>query len=424
MGFVQEQSQTGSKKSQANGHSSVRAPDVLSALALVIPQLKVVLLDNDRVINAVNSITANVTGPTLRAKAFPTNVDSKFLTVLEELTKLPQASKLWKKDVSDALNDSRFFTMPLEMVQKHWLAILQAFTQSDKDRMPELLSRLTPPTSAGIVFGVGATSARNEADRKAQLNLRRITILILASPIDTFAQNFGTIYEKLTELLSATQTSSPSAATRADVFILMRALFLKMSPIHLAPVWPMVNAELQSALLSILPDAADHEKYSNASVIQACKTLDTLTALDVEDFQLHEWLFISDTIDAVYKSPSSVSISLVDSIADKLSAISDGGDSSNDAIMAYDGRNVMSTPGGGKRRKPMMDDLLQRMGMDIWDMRAMQKQDFATKVLSPFLGQLSVLSFEATYGMFGPDLQSCLLGPLKDLFEDAGDALT
>src|ERR1700755_2824302 len=105
----------------------------------------------------------------------------------------------------------------------------------------------------------------------------------------------------MAELFSATPTSSPSSATRADLFMLMRALFLRVSTVHLAPIWPMVNSELQMALSSILPDTVHFDRYSNASVIQACKVLDLLTTLDLDDFQLHEWLYITDSIDAVYQ---------------------------------------------------------------------------------------------------------------------------
>src|SRR4051794_30194112 len=231
MGFLQEPSQPNALQTQ--GSTNI---DFLSALAMVIPQLKLILVDNDRVQNAINSITANVTGPTIRAKAFPSNIDRRFLAVLEQLTKVPQAAKLWKKDVGDALNDNRFFAMPLEHVHESWVPIMEVFIHNDYDRMLDLVSRIPAPSTAGIVFGVGATSARNLADRTAQLNLRRIGLLVLSSPMDNFAQSIKVINEKIGELMSATTTSQPSAATRADVFLLLRALSLKLSPIHLAPL--------------------------------------------------------------------------------------------------------------------------------------------------------------------------------------------
>jgi len=345
------------------------------------------------------------------------------LDVLQQLTKTPQAAKLWKKDVADALNDSRFFSMHLPLIKEHWLSILRDFMHNDKDRLPELLSRLVAPATAGLVFGVGATSARNEADRRTQLNLRRIALLVLASPEDAIAKNIGSILEKLSELSSATPTSSPSSATLGDVYMLLRALFLRTSPIHLAPLWPLVNTELQSALSSILPNSsAAPDRYSNSSILQAAKLLDLLTTLDQDDFQLHAWLFITDSIDAVHR-PTDGSVpplALVDAVADGLSAEAsvnpevDGNDS------APVPQNIAINSNGQKVRRPVLDGMLDSLPMDAADLRAMQKQDLAVRVLGPFFGQLSLLCYEATYGMVEPDVQYCEDGLLRDMFEDAG----
>jgi hypothetical protein len=417
MGFLQEPSQPNAAQTQGQGLSN--NIDFLSALAIVIPQLKLILVDNDRVQSAINSITANVTGPTIRAKAFPSNIDKRFLAVLEQLTKVPQALKLWKKDVGDALNDNRFFTMPLDHIQESWMPIMEVFIHNDYDRMMDIVSRIPAPSTAGIVFGVGATSARNLADRTAQLNLRRISFLVLSSPKDNFAQSIKVINEKIGELISATPTSQPSAATRADVFMLLRALSLKLSPMHLAPLWPMINSELQSALSSVIPESQEYDKYTNASVIQACKLLDTLIALDLDEFQVYEWLFISDTIDAIYRPQGWKPLALVDSVAENLGRLSVEADAVADAPSAQPGAG----PTGGKLRRPILDGMLATVAMDAADMRAMQKQDLAVKLLRPFFGQLSLLAFEATYGMLATDLQACMDGLLKDLFEDGDGEL-
>jgi hypothetical protein len=375
-------------------------------------------MENDRVQNAVNSITANVTGPTLRARAFPSNIDRKFLALLYELTKIPQASKLWKKDVSDALNDSRFFMMPLDLIEEHWLSIIHEYIRNDNDRLPEFLSRIPAPTTAGIVFGVGATSARLDADRRTQMNLRRIALVIMASPTDAFAQSITSIQEKLVELLSATATSSPSSATRTDIFLLMRVIFVKVSTVHLGSIWPILTSELQSALLSVLPESDDFEKYSNLSVIQAAKLLDTLVVLDLDEFQLHEWLFITDTIDAVYRAPDTSPLALVDSLSESLAGLTVESDLPEDSTAK---NAVLSSANGVELRRPILDVLLESEALDLADLKAMPKQDLAVRILKPFFGQLSLLAFEATYGMLRPDMKRCLDGIIKDVFEDSGD---
>jgi hypothetical protein len=373
----------------------------------VVPRLQLILTENERIGTAVSSISTNVTGPTIRAKAFPSNIDKAFLDLLLQLTKLSQGAKSWKKDVADALNDARFFAMPIDLVQDRWTPILRQLAINDKERMPELLSRLTAPTTAGIVFGVGATSARMEADRKTQLNLRRIALLVLSSDEDTFVPNLRSLEEKLMELLTATPSSSPSSATRSEIFMVLRALVLKTSTVHLAPLWPIINTELQTAILSILPENSNYEKYNTMSVVQACKVLDTLVTLNLDDFQLLEWLFITDTIDAVYRPANVAATSLADGVAEALGSV------------ATDSHNTspshVTSEQSTKLRRPFLDPML-KMLEEEGSVREMPKADVAARVLRPFFGQLSIWAFEGVYGMGGVDLQACEGGLLEDLF--------
>ncbi|QDS71284.1 hypothetical protein FKW77_001115 [Venturia effusa] len=419
MGFLQEPAQPGLTKDRSamNGASNRSAGprNFVSILASVVTRLQLILVDNERISTAVTSISTSVTGPTIRAKAFPSNVDGNFLDLLYQLTKLPQGSKAWKKDVADALNDTRFFTMPIELVGAQWTQILRQLSIADKDRMPDLLSRITAPTTAGIVFGVGATSARMEADRKTQLNLRRIALLILSSDEDTFVPDIRGLEEKIVELLTATTTSSPSSATRSEIFMVLRALTIKTSSVHLAPLWPIINTELQAAMLSIVPTNRDgvkedraREKYGIDSVIQACKVLDTLVTLSPDDFQLHEWLFISDTIDAVYRPSSVAATSLADEIAEALGSVS---------IDTQSYTTHTGSSGGGMRR-PCLDPMLHSLEEEGTILSELPRQVIAAKVLRPFFGQLSIWAFEGVYGMGGVDFEACKRGLLQDLFVD------
>lgn len=387
----------------------------MSILASVVPRLQLILADNERISTAATSISTSVTGPTIRAKTFPSNVDSSFLDLLYQLTKLPQGAKAWKKDVTDALNDARFFTMPIELVEARWTQILRQLAITDKDRMPDLLSRITAPTTAGIVFGVGATSARMEADRKTQLNLRRIALLILSSDEDTFVPNIRGLEEKIVELLTATPTSSPSSATRSEIFMVLRSLILKTSSVHLAALWPIINSELHAAILSIVPTNRDggkedkeKEKYDIDSVIQACKVLDTLVNLNPDDFQLHEWLFITDTIDAVYRPSSVAATSLSDEVAEALGSVSI--DSHSHPHTTHTGLS------GDGLRRPCLDSMLKSLEDEGMILQELPRRVVASRVLRPFFGQLSIWAFEGVYGMGGVDRVGCEGGLLRDLF--------
>ncbi|KAK8124747.1 protein dopey [Apiospora kogelbergensis] len=393
------------EKSKADGRrtSVVRSPteradDVVGILSAIVPNLPKILVESDRVLTAASSISTNVIGPLIRSKGFPETISKSTLVLLQELTRLPNNQKTWKKDIGDAFNDARFFASPVSLVRSDWLSLLKQWTITDKERMPDILSRITPPTTAGIVFGVGATSARLEADRKTQLNLRRIATLIIASPNDTFVTEFPNILEKLVDLLAATSTSSPSSTTRAEIFMVARALVLRTSPIHLSPMWPIINAELHAAISSVAaPDhSASSDTYNNTSVLQACKLLDLLICAAPDDFQLHEWLFVTDTIDAIYRLPTYLPVAL----------LGDGGNATagdhhiRDAA-AFAPAALLGTA----------DGISDELSVD-------RKEELVAKILRPFFGQLSIFAFESTYAMGALDEEVAVDGLLKDLFDE------
>ena len=378
-------------------------PDgLISVLATIAPNLSKVLVDPDRIASTIATISAQVIGPTFRSKTFPENINKWTLDLMIAMSSIPEANKAWKKDVAEAFNDSKFFSNSLDLAQYGWLPLLRQWALADRERMPELLSRLTSPTSAGIMFGVGASSARIEADRKTQLNLRRIAFLILTAAKDTFVVNLAGLQEKIVDLLNATAASSPSSTTRAELYMVVRALLLKTSAPHLAPLWPTINAELYDAISSIFPDQ-NAGTYNIASLFQACKLLDTLLTLDLDDFQMHEWLFITDTADAVYRSSNAKSIAMVDELAESLDSGADIPNFTNSS---------MSIPNSGKRR-PLLTSSATK---DV------PKDELMEKVLRPFFRQLSIYTFESTYSMELADWKACFDELMADLFDDRNHA--
>jgi hypothetical protein len=417
-GFFQDAAPS-SPSSKGTSRTPVRSPNLLSILTTIAPKLPLILVDNERVSTASSSISVHVVAPTIRSKSFPTNTSPTFLTLLLRLTKLPQASKFWRKDVTDALNDPRFFLTPIDVVKDYWFPVLAQLVTADKDRMPDLLSRISAPTTAGVVFGVGATSARLDADRKTQLNLRRIALLILAASTDTFAPSIGPLSETIVALFTATPVSAPSSSIWPDLFILLRTLVLKTSSVHIAPLWPVINRELQSAILSILPNDADApggDKYNNATLLQAAKLLDTLVTIEPDDFQIYEWLFVSDTIDTVYKPGDWAPTALVDEVAEALGSASASTPLTPHQPHAGSITTASSSSSNVATRKPMLDLLLDSLG-DQSDSRSMSKAELAARVLRPYFGQLSLMAFEATYAGHAVDFEAINIGLVKDLFD-------
>jgi hypothetical protein len=387
-----------------------RASDIVAILTTIAPKLPLVLVENDRVVKVVSDLSTSIIGPSFRAKAFPENISKSMLDLLQALTKIAQNNKLLKKEISDAFNDAKFFNTPLDLLRESWLPILAQWTQSDKERVPEYLARLSAPTTAGIMFGVGAASARQEADRKTQMTLRRIALLVLASPEDAYTPSIPYILEKVVELLTATPATSPSSATRADVLILLRAVILKTSPVHLAPLWPVANGELTASLSSLLPGASNKDHYNHAGIIQACKLLDELVVLGPDDFQLSEWLFICDTIDAVYKPATPPNqLSLTDEINEVLAQT---GSAAVVPFPPLDG-DANELPSRKLTLDPLIVSLEEEEGAAVLDMA---RAELVTRVVRPFLGNLALNAFEARYGGGEADW----MGVWESVVRDAG----
>ncbi|KAL8638945.1 MAG: hypothetical protein Q9228_003949, partial [Teloschistes exilis] len=381
-------------------HEGSAADEITVILASLFRTLSKILVDSDRITTASTIISAQVVIPTLRWKSFPQNVTSTFLDLLLSLSRIAEATKVWRKDVGEAFNDSRFFCRYTgELATTGWLPLLRQWVISDKGRMTEVLARIPSPTSAGIVFGVGASSARLEADRRTQLNLRRVATLLLAAAADSFIESVGTIQEKLSDLLTATAASSPSAATRAEVYMVLRALVLQTSPIHLASIWPLITTELQDAISSLYP-GRDRDRYNMLCIVHACKLLDLLVVTASDDFQLRQWLFITDSIDAVYRAQGLEPHALVDDLAEELDA---------DAGMSQDA--TISTPSTSQtgRRKPLLS---AKVLQDI------PKDQLLDRAVRPFLRQLSINAFEGTYSMTPFDRQAAFNDLLFDIFDD------
>ena len=389
-----------STRASLDNRGSIGSESLINVLGIITPNLSKVLVDADRVASTCLTISTQVIGPTFRSRNFPENVSQRTLDLMIALASIPEAAKTWRKDVAEAFNESKFFSTSLNLAQNGWVPIIRQWSLADKERMLELLARLTTPTSAGIMFGVGANSARLEADRKAQLNLRRIAFLILTAANDTFVVNMTALQEKLVDLLNTTAASSPSSTTRAEIYMLIRALLLKISAHHLASMWPTINSELYDAISSVFPDQST-DAPNVTCLLQACKLLDTLLTLELDEFQMQEWLFITDTTDAVYRSIDSKSVAMVDELAEEL----DSGAGTSDFTNAL----LTSAPQGKKRRPLLTASVTKGVG----------KEDMMEKVLRPFFRQLSIYAFESTYSMEAPDWKACFDDLMADLFDDS-----
>ena len=375
----------------ASSASLFDSRNLLQVLSNTIPALGHVLTESDRFASVITGIGTNITGPILRSKSFPQNNILDVLLLLQIMSKPANSNKAWRKDASDAFNDSRFFSSPQAIVRSGWLPLIRQMLLNDKTLFSTTLSQLTIPTTAGIMFGVGAAAARTEADKKTQAVLRRITMLFIAAEADTFAGNVGQVHLKVEQLLLATKESSPSSTIRAEIYMLLRGLILTTSPVHLALLWPTIDAELRGVFLS-LTDTDTTTSYSPAARLQAAKLLDLLLLLRPDEFQLHEWLFVTDTVDAIYPPADFVPSSLSDVVARSVPEADE---------------YPLPTAFTRKLRKPWLCSEISR---------EVPTEDIDAMLLKPFFRQLSIHAFEDIYSLSAVDKEACVDDLIADLF--------
>lgn len=406
-----EESKRSSESFTIQRRNTLSVGNALHILCESLPVIGNVLGESDRLYTAFSGIALHITEPALRAKQFPQTVNVDMLRLIRLMSKSQPNNKVWKKDVLEAFNDPKFFQTAFQLAEEGWLPLMRQVFPSEKGLMTELLARLTPPTTAGLMFGVGATAARTEADRRTQLTLKRVAILLLAGDVDTFAADLTQIMRKLEELLAATVSSSPSSSTRSDVYILLRTIVMSFSQVQLAGIWPIVDIELRDLFTGMRESGGkaegdesspDTTTSTPSSQLQGAKLLDVLLLLKPEEFQLHEWLFVTDTVDAVYPPPDFESTAVVDTMA--LSSRAAGvGSITTSAIPA---NAELPSASQNEARKPWLCGDLSRSVDDV------------QTLLRPFFRQLSIHAFEDTYSLQEIDFEACRMDLLADIFVD------
>jgi hypothetical protein len=383
-----------------------RSMDVVVILKHVVTKLESILDSVDRISSVINIIITSLISPAFHTKSFPNTITPDLLSLLARMTRKAPTAKLWRREVLDAFNNPRILDSSVSLTEHYWFPVLQQWSQGDKERVIDLLSRLAPPSSAGIMFGVGAAAARLKADSETQFILRRLCLLLLASPTDSYAAHMQLVEEKLVELFQASTSSSPSSTIKAELFMLCRALILSTTAVNVAPLWPIINDQLQSALSCLAPSDSRRSGFTNLSLLQAGKLLDLLVALAPDEFQLYEWLYVTDTTDAVYRPPGWSPTALADQLAEHL-----GLETSEGALPSL-GPTVQGAS-FGHARTPFGANV----GYDNEDVKAMATEDFAKSVMRPFLSQLSINAYESTYGMERPEPELYRRSLLEDLLD-------
>ncbi|KAG5364093.1 Protein dopey [Yarrowia sp. E02] len=301
-------------------------------LIKVVPKLRTILIDQDKVSSVLQSIISNVVIP------------KRSFELLGVITQVPGTVKVWKNAVHD------FFIEDSFVYEGPWPQILSKWSTCTKE-VSELI------TGSSGVFNWGSRGN----------SVRRLCYLLLSGQEDQFVLHMKEIKGILDEI------------ELESLFIALRAIVMRFSATHLVPIWPLVAHNLQVIFEGLLQG----KETDNRIVMSACKLLDLVLVLNQEDFQLDQWLFVTDSSDAIYGHPYGI----LDQLAESTPVSSDD-------------LHLEET----SKRRPLL------FGQKVGSLTSLSQ-------LKPFFDRLSIYNYESVYALKETDEEACEQDLLADIQE-------
>lgn len=366
---------------------------ILSSIAFLIPTI---VGNDEKCTTCLNLVITNVAAYLVRNNDFQLNPGS-IADLVNTLSDLPQACDLraWKTFCYETLESSSFFKLKEES-RRLWSPVLSPWIIGEQNQLEVLIGKLSTYVNAtsSNIFGWSDSESNAGID-----SLKRISYLLLISPTDTFI----TLESKLQDQLCALFNSSNNSGLKSYLFMVVRAIVLRFSEVHITTFWPIIYTELEGMFEQLLGNLlnlkiddddqlVDLSAFDNRLVLQGCKLLDVLLVLGPENFQLDEWLFVDDNSDAVYGRGEAPIISVID----KIKSIKNF-----KAVEDSNSIKITSAILNSKRKEPLLLGI--RKINRIFE-------------LKPFMDKLSVYKYEIDYEMRDADVDVMVNDAISDLF--------
>lgn len=301
----------------------------------VLPALMTLGIENDKVQSLSATLVYYVVAPGFRARQRLWEPEAPVLDLLKSLCRLPNTSKVWRTYVLDTFLDAKFFSQSLDM-GKHWAPIVASLFDSERERLnTDVISRIT--TSSSNLF------TSRESDLHARIMaIRRLSYVIYTCKTNACLVQLPLIQEKVVDILR----SQPTDLVHAEVYLCMRVLLCRFASQHLSGFWPIILTEVLKILGQTKEDLPADRSDRLQLVFSVAKLADLLITLQTEDFQIHQWLLITDTPDAPKLSGHAMADSLLDCIAN---AVKNAGKNTTD----FDANDLLERV---RLRRPMLQN--------------------------------------------------------------------
>ncbi|KAJ7665387.1 Dopey, N-terminal-domain-containing protein [Mycena polygramma] len=360
-----------------------------------MPGLRRFLMDNDKVVASCTNIVYYIIGPAMKGKTRPMDVDTVVVTIIHEMTKIPAALKTWRPPVAELLSDNRLFNCSAEGAEK-WKPIIKSLFDLDKAAFPELLAKVATAPSANIF-----TNREYEMLLRS-LNIRRLSFVLFAGDKNHFLTLLPSIQEKLVDILR--NVTAP--IVQSEVYLLIRVLLCRLSPHNLTSFWPVLLTELYRIFEQLMTTLPADGSEDLQLILSASKCLDLLLTLQCEEFQEHQWIFITDTVDAIYRPDDCFPEAMLDQLAEIVSSLPVA---ESRELPVTNGLVVSPAPHTATfgNQRPMRRPLLNSI-----------RQIESIRDLVPFFASVSISSYESVYASGGNvDWAAVEKGVMEDMFD-------
>ncbi|KAL4070521.1 Dopey, N-terminal-domain-containing protein [Scleroderma citrinum] len=365
-----------------------------------LPSLRRFLLDNDKVASACSNVVYYVVNPAIKVKSKPLDLDPMVIEIIKEMTKVSVAFKVWRAPVIDILHDNRVFNSN-SAVATRWKPVVKALFDSDRASFGDLLSRIATAPSTNIF-----ANRENEMLLRS-LNLRRLSFVLFTGEKNHFLTQLPSVQEKLVDILR----NVPSPVVQCEVYLCIRVLLCRLSRHNLSSFWPVILTELYRIFEQILVTMPADESEELPLILSASKCLDLLLTLQTEEFQIHQWIFITDTVDAVYRPDNWAPEAMFDQLAEKVvnlpvPEVKERSKANSSGVAFPASSTSVSFPSvhqTNKMRRPMLNNL---------------RQIDSIRDLIPFFSHISISSYESVYASAGSiDWEAVEQSILDDMFD-------
>lgn len=276
-----------SSQSQYNRSGQLVQENLAKVLTEIVPNLYVILNDPDKTNAAFSSILTNFIMPLIKSKYFLYPAVDYVTNLLLVVISYPQSQKIWKGAVGDIIMDQRFLNLSIPKAEK-WKQITNRWAHADKERLQDYINRLlSHGSNSNVLFGWSEQEATY-----THRNLNRLAYIFLSGGSDGYLLNMEDVIEKMED---AIQAENSVDSLRSEVFNCLRAIILKVNPTHLVNIWTFVYSELYNTFTKVLsiyslgkiaPEYQQKEPAFLRGLTSACKLLDLLLILGIEEFNM------------------------------------------------------------------------------------------------------------------------------------------